>query len=735
MRILEVREENDFRGMMAQWDALTQESDATVFVSWEWVTAWWRVYGNAAGLRIFAAFDDDGVLRGVAPLRSGAIHRYGQNVPSWSFVGDGSNDSDYLDLILFPGWEQRAVEAFWHHWEREFRDGTVLQLNEIPSNSAALPALKQIAEDRRFLWVESPVACASVRLPESWDAYLGSLRPRFRTKVRSVLRALESNTAVQFGFSESLEETQKILPDLFDLHTRRWAAEGKPGVFGPSKKRAFYLELSRVLHERGWLRLSWVKWNGRILACQYGFVFKGVYSQLQEGYEPAAEHLSPGIALRAWSIRELLRQDVREYDFLGGVKRNKTDWGAEIKYSEQILIAHDSWKNRLVCRGPGWEERMRNTVKSALPGKALKVISTLRRGPAQAALSVRHWARAAAANCYIHSPAPRFLTPLRNRYEIGTGSPGWKPRFQKRQQPVARILYYHRVNNEGDPFFPSMPTAAFERTMQYVARHYRVVSVAEMLDQLHHGPPEPLVAITFDDGYQDNYENAFPVLQRYGLPATIFLTTGSLDSRQPLWFEELADALKRTEKELVEVDIDFPRRIPLRTPEERLRANGELFQLLRAMSNGERKTRLCEVLRQIGAPDSAERSGRMLTWEQVREMKKGGIEFGGHTVTHPFVSRLTSEEAQWEMAECKRRIEDELQDHVDYFAYPNGREEDFGQWNKQVLATAGYKAAMTTIWGLNDASTDPMELRRGGPWEEDHALFASKLDWYQWANQ
>jgi peptidoglycan/xylan/chitin deacetylase (PgdA/CDA1 family) len=153
------------------------------------------------------------------------------------------------------------------------------------------------------------------------------------------------------------------------------------------------------------------------------------------------------------------------------------------------------------------------------------------------------------------------------------------------------------------------------------------------------------------------------------------------------------------------------------------------------MSNGERKTRLCEVLRQIGAPDSAERSGRMLTWEQVREMKKGGIEFGGHTVTHPFVSRLTSEEAQWEMAECKRRIEDELQDHVDYFAYPNGREEDFGQWNKQVLATAGYKAAMTTIWGLNDASTDPMELRRGGPWEEDHALFASKLDWYQWANQ
>ena len=124
----------------------------------------------------------------------------------------------------------------------------------------------------------------------------------------------------------------------------------------------------------------------------------------------------------------------------------------------------------------------------------------------------------------------------------------------------------------------------------------------------------------------------------------------------------------------------------------------------------------------------------MLSWDQVRLMKTHGIDFGGHTVTHPFISRMTNEQVVWEVSECKRRIEEELQQPVDHFAYPSGREEDFGKWNKQVVRSAGYRSAVTTIWGMNYRSTDPMELRRGGPWEESVAQFAYKLDWYQLVN-
>ena len=124
----------------------------------------------------------------------------------------------------------------------------------------------------------------------------------------------------------------------------------------------------------------------------------------------------------------------------------------------------------------------------------------------------------------------------------------------------------------------------------------------------------------------------------------------------------------------------------------------------------------------------------MLTWDQVRRMKAHGIDFGGHSVTHPFISRLTREQVAWEVTECKHRIEEELQAPVEHFAYPSGREEDFGKWNEQTIRSAGYRAAVTTIWGMNYPSTDRMALRRGGPWEETPAQFAYKLDWYQLVN-
>ena len=113
------------------------------------------------------------------------------------------------------------------------------------------------------------------------------------------------------------------------------------------------------------------------------------------------------------------------------------------------------------------------------------------------------------------------------------------------------------------------------------------------------------------------------------------------------------------------------------------------------------------MMAQLKAPE-ADFSDRMLTWDQIRAMAKDGIEFGGHTVTHPFVSRLTAERLAWEVGECKRRAEEEIQKAVNYFAYPNGREQDFAIWNKAVLASAGYSAAVTTIWGVNDRRTDRM---------------------------
>jgi peptidoglycan/xylan/chitin deacetylase (PgdA/CDA1 family) len=352
------------------------------------------------------------------------------------------------------------------------------------------------------------------------------------------------------------------------------------------------------------------------------------------------------------------------------------------------------------------------------------------------AKSAMDWKQKAIAQCYFHSPLPALVRQVRDRYRLSISPDRGRTRFsiQKRRESSARILYFHRVNDLNDPFFPAISTALFEQEMRFLQKQYTVVSLSELLDRLKGECTQPVVAITFDDGYQDNYHNALPILDRYGLPATIFLTTGSMDAPEPLWFERLALACKKTRREFLDMEVGAGARIWLRTQTERLEANDRIFGLLRSLSDTERRRELANVVLQLGASENGELKNRMLTWEQVRHMQPRRINFGAHTVTHPFLSQTTEQEFAWEVSECKRRIEEELQLPVDHFAYPNGREEDFGAANKQLIRRAGYRAAVTTIWGTNYSYTDPLELRRGGPWEPNAAQFAYKLDWYQLVN-
>src|SRR5262249_32623871 len=160
------------------------------------------------------------------------------------FVGDGSYDSDYLDFITAAGYEKQVVEAFHAHLQEELKRGMVLLLHEIPETSPHLPLLQELAESRRLAWKTEDVPCATVRLPDNWDDYVQALQSRFRTKVRSVLRNLEGRPEVRFYFCDDASQLERLLPTLFDLHTRRWAEEGKPGVFGGDKKREFYFRIS-----------------------------------------------------------------------------------------------------------------------------------------------------------------------------------------------------------------------------------------------------------------------------------------------------------------------------------------------------------------------------------------------------------------------------------------------------------------------------------------------------------
>src|SRR5579872_6729627 len=201
MNVLELRTESELQDLGSAWDTLLHQSaSANTFLTWEWAAAWWSAYGRPGALRILTAVDEQGRVRGIAPLYVKRVRRYGITVDALAFVGDGSNDSDYLDFIVAAGYEEPVLRAFQRHWAKDVRNGMALLLNEIPATSRNLPILKTLAAEDRYLWIETERPCSTVLLPGSWEEYLGQLRPRFRTKVRSVLRNLESRGEVSFGF-------------------------------------------------------------------------------------------------------------------------------------------------------------------------------------------------------------------------------------------------------------------------------------------------------------------------------------------------------------------------------------------------------------------------------------------------------------------------------------------------------------------------------------------------------
>jgi peptidoglycan/xylan/chitin deacetylase (PgdA/CDA1 family) len=295
-------------------------------------------------------------------------------------------------------------------------------------------------------------------------------------------------------------------------------------------------------------------------------------------------------------------------------------------------------------------------------------------------------------------------------------------------RPRVPILAFHRVNDDDDPFMPSLPTAVFAAHMAHIARHYRVLTVEELAERLQEGRvPRNALALTFDDGYRDNLTHAAPILKRLGLPATVFLVTGHIGTPQALWFDRLAMAFKAAAAR--RVALGEGRLLSLGTVGERLAGLDAALAHLKRVSDEERSAsveRLIDALH----PNSERPKRLMLSWDEVDALRGLGFSIGAHTVTHPILSRLSPERAWEEIHGSKAAIEKALGDPVRAFAYPNGRSDDYNETVTRLVRDVGFTCAMTARRGLNDIDTPVLELRRGGPWEHHLPTFALKLAYY-----
>jgi peptidoglycan/xylan/chitin deacetylase (PgdA/CDA1 family) len=308
------------------------------------------------------------------------------------------------------------------------------------------------------------------------------------------------------------------------------------------------------------------------------------------------------------------------------------------------------------------------------------------------------------------------------------------------QGPRILVLAYHRVTPDDELArcaYPAMHVScsSFEKQLQAVQKLYRVIPLSELQSILDGASAlrEPVAVVTFDDGYEDNFTNAFPILTRCNVPATFFLSFAFVDRREPFWFDRLAEAVHAWDhqpdarpalRQQLPQDVLQALESPSPLPERCRRAAAALKKL----SDTDRQAVVATLQEQLDLQAHGTTTSS-LTWEQARQMCQAGMQVGAHSVSHAILTSQSQERARDEVTSSLQGVSRRLGMPVEAFAYPNG---DTNDSVTSIVQQAGGTVAFTMQPRHNRPGDARLRLGRRNVCEDtSRSAFRSfSRDWF-----
>ena len=306
----------------------------------------------------------------------------------------------------------------------------------------------------------------------------------------------------------------------------------------------------------------------------------------------------------------------------------------------------------------------------------------------------------------------------------------------RRFVPRAFILMYHRIAEpESDPWELSVSPRHFAAHLEILKKYTHPMGLLELFDRLRDGKvPRRAVVITFDDGYADNLYEAKPLLERYDVPATVFLPTGHIGKSEEFWWDKLDRLLLNSHKLPKKPRLEVNGRYHVwelaeshdhqetgcrhgsdeskagLQPCSRCSLYFSVYQLLLPLPEQDRQACLQEIQGWISGETKTRPAYRTLSPEEVVMLDRGGlVEIGAHTITHPFLSACPETIQQREIEQGKVDLEAITGRQVNSFSYPHG---DYDGRSVALVRQAGFVCACTTDENSVWRHSDPFLLPR-----------------------
>ena len=278
--------------------------------------------------------------------------------------------------------------------------------------------------------------------------------------------------------------------------------------------------------------------------------------------------------------------------------------------------------------------------------------------------------------------------------------------------PVVVLLYHRVAELTSDPQLLAVSPDNFRAQMVYLKQRYPLVRFEDDWSRVK----GPAIAVTFDDGYADNFLNALPILEEVGVPVTFFVSTGHLDARQEYWWDEL-ERIILGELALPETftsdDSGLTMHWPTGSLAEREKFYAALMPLMKKMTADRRNDFLSQLRLWAGTDDAGRSAYRSMTSEELQQLASSDwVTIGAHTVTHSRLSALAEERQREEIFTSRSQLETLLGRPVTTFSYPYGRKDDYNHTSINICREAGFVRAAANFYGLNYRWTDPMQVPR-----------------------
>ena len=292
------------------------------------------------------------------------------------------------------------------------------------------------------------------------------------------------------------------------------------------------------------------------------------------------------------------------------------------------------------------------------------------------------------------------------------------PLFNKYTRNTATIFMMHAISSDdaadSDAATPTLLRSYFNYLKRY---NYHVVSLTSYIEALlNKKPTYKQVIFTVDDGYRDFYLNGYKIFREFDYPATIFLTTDFIEQKLFFWWDAIQYAFMVTKKEKVDLREIELGQVTIDTGGKKKKMIAAIVDKCKKMENSEKLSFIDSLAKRLDVDFTDQPTGKYepLSWNEIEEMKKHGIEFYPHTKTHPIMSRVPTHQIKEELEIPKKLIEEKIGKNANIFCYPNGGPEDFDERTVSALKECGYIAAITGMPGFENtlSNTDMYGIKR-----------------------